>query len=119
MFDDSVFDEFSEFVVDAEYSKVDRTNVLGAKASKPITVQILIDEGSSTQFTGQIVDTRTNDVLIYGQPNSVLGTRACVGGFIRTINSPDPRTFRIENWNKAGYTRSDGHIELTATEVTA
>lgn len=118
MFDDSVFDEFADFIVTAEYYKVDRTNPLGATKSDPVDVQIIIDEGSSTQFTGQTVDTRTNpDILIYGQLGSVLANRSCVGGFIRTTKNPDPRTFRIENWNMAGYTRDDGHIELTATEV--
>jgi len=116
---DSVFDEFSEFVVEAEYMPVDRKNPLGATAGDPVVVNIIIDEGSQTQFTGQVVDTRTNDVLIYADPHSVLGTRACVGGHLRTINNPDPRTFRIEDWNVAGYTREDGHIELSATEVSA
>lgn len=117
---DSVFDEFPEFIVNAEYSAVDRTNVLGASAGAAAPVSIIIDEGTNTRFAGQTVDTRSDDVLIYARRDTApLNSRSCIGGFLRTLDTLDPRTFRIEDWNVAGYTRGDGHIELTATEVAA
>lgn len=116
----SVFDTFSDMIVPAKFSRVDRKNPLGATASAEIDVKIIIDEGSSTTFTGQTVDTRNNDVLIYASRNdSVLNSRKCVGGFLRTTSTLDPRKFRIEDWNVGGYEFDGGHIELSATEVSA
>jgi len=115
----SVFDEFDELIIPAKFYPVDRTNPLGNVQGEPVNVNIIIDEGVQTVFTGQIVDSLQNDILIYAERTSVLGSRSCIGGYIQTLDNVDPHKFRIENWNVAGYTRDDGHIELTATEVSS
>lgn len=97
-------------IVNATYFPVGRKTPLGTVQGDHVGVEIIIDEGSSTNFANR-EQTTASDVLVYARPESVLGDISCNGGRLDVGN----RSYRIESFDVAKNQRTGVvmHIELT------
>lgn len=102
--------------VEMTYAPIARTGALGTTTGESQTVTVLIDEGGSQNWQKTEAEHASN-VLIYADPDGVLGQRSCVGGRLR--DSSTGREFRIEGYDVAKNQRTGRveHVELTAGEI--
>lgn len=101
--------------VQGTYAPIDRRGPLGMVPGDPVPVAFVIDEGGSENWQKTTAE-HASDVLIYGDPESVLGSRNCVGG--RITDGSTGRVFRVEGFDVAKNQRTGkiNHTELTVSE---
>lgn len=102
-------------IVDAVFQEQDRKTPLGAvDVGSEHNVKIIIDQSYTNNWQSNMIS-QTSDVLVYGQSDSVLAEKTCVGGTLKV----GTQTFRIETFAVATNQRTGAiaHVELGCSEL--
>lgn len=98
----------------AVYTTVNRKGPLGTVEGITHNVTIIIDESYVSNWQSETVS-QNWDILVYGQPGSVLENPSCVGGTLTL----DGRVLRIESYARSTNQRLNitNHVELGCSQL--